>query len=58
MSKDDRRTKETNWRGRSLANYKSMHSEAGGEALAKATTLTQARKIVFGVKPGQLRLKK
>lgn len=52
--------KESEWLGRSLSNYKSMHAktaESRGvtKELEKAQTLTQARKILFGYKKGSKR---
>lgn len=54
---------ESKWYGRSLDNYKKMQAKVAasngvGEQLKNATTLTQARKIVYGVKGKQLKLKK
>jgi hypothetical protein len=48
---------------RSLENYKKMHESTAkqkgvSKELQNAGTLTQARKIVFGVKSGQRGLKK
>lgn len=48
------------WLGRSLENYKAMHaktaeSKGKGAELRNARTLTQARKIVFGLKRKQVR---
>ncbi len=45
------------WCGRSLSNYKAMHAKTAAnkgvtQELLSAKTLTQARKIVFGVKKG------
>lgn len=37
------------WLGRSLENYQEMHKAKHPEVM-KATTLTEARKICFGVK--------
>lgn len=48
---------QSEWLGRSLENYKSMHA-AGAESkgvadkLRQAKTLTEARKIMFGYKRG------
>lgn len=43
------------WLGRSLDNYKEMHKDTArdkgvSDAFQKATTLTKARSILFGVK--------
>ena len=51
---------EYEWLGRSLTNYKSMHSKTAdskgvGEQFRAARTLTQARKILFGFKKGNAR---
>jgi hypothetical protein len=51
------------WTGRSLSNYKAMHEGTAkgkgvGAQLQAARTLTQARKILFGVKAKQSRLAK
>jgi hypothetical protein len=51
------KTVEYLWQGRSLTNYKDMHektakSKGCWEQLKKCNTLTEARKIVFGVKKG------
>lgn len=49
---------EYEWLGRSLDNYKQMHmqvakSKGVSEQLQNCSTLTQARKIVYGYKKGQ-----
>ena len=54
MSKPEVKEKNS-WFGRSLDNYKKLHKGLAEEqgkikALNEATTLTQARKILFGVK--------
>jgi hypothetical protein len=46
------------WLGRSLRNYKAMHHATArdkgvGEAFREAKTLTEAKKILFGVKGKQ-----
>lgn len=46
-SKEQKKTK--GWLGRSLENYKEMHKAKHPEVM-KAKTLTEARKICFGVK--------
>lgn len=51
---------EWEWLGRSLPNYKSMHastakSKGVSEAFQSAKTLTQARKILFGYKKGNVK---
>ena len=51
------KTIEYSWQGRSLTNYKDMQekvakSKGCWEQLKKCTTLTEARKIVYGVKKG------
>ena len=57
MNEKNIKTTENGWLGRSLDNYKQMHrksAESRGnlkEFLA-ATTLTQARKLAFGMKRG------
>ena len=64
MSKDkDFKVVESKWIGRSLSNYKSMHAKRAeslgkGKAFHNARTLTEARKIIFGVKRGQDALKR
>lgn len=49
---------EWEWLGRSLTNYKDMHSSTAKEKnvsaeFQSAKTLTQAKKILFGYKKGQ-----
>lgn len=51
------KTIEFSWLGRSLTNYKAMQEGVARkkgvwEDLRKCTTLTQARKIVYGQKKG------
>lgn len=53
---------EYNWLGRSLSNYKSQQVDVARQKgctaqLANAKTLTEARKIVYGVKAKQAKLK-
>lgn len=53
---------EYNWLGRSLSNYKSQQADIArkkgvGAQLQNAKTLTEARKIIYGVKSGQAKLK-
>lgn len=53
---------EYNWLGRSLSNYKSQQSDIARNKgvlpkLQQAKTLTEARKIVYGVKSKQAKLK-
>ena len=48
------------WAGRSLDNYKAIHKAAAetkgvGAELAMAKTLTHAKKIVFGMKRGNIK---
>lgn len=56
MSIADRKY-ESSWIGRSLTNYKAIHADKAKkkgvqDAFEAAKTLTQARKILFGVKKG------
>lgn len=51
------------WSGRSLSNYQSLNAESARkegkyDVLMSARTLTEARKIMHGVKPRQKRVKK
>lgn len=53
---------EYNWLGRSLSNYKSMQESVAKsrgclKQLQNAKTLTEARKVVYGVKSKQAKLK-
>ena len=59
----DTKPKESTWVGRNLSNYKAMHKKTAedrgvAKELAKAQTLTAARKIVFGLKRGNAPLRK
>ncbi len=54
------RKQESTWNGRSLSNYKIMHKATAEKKgvlnqLLAAKTLTEARKILFGYKRGNLK---
>lgn len=54
---------EYNWYGRSLDNYKKMHRNLAegrgiGKRFQECTTLTEARKVLFGLKRGNSPLRK
>ena len=53
---------ETGWKGRSLENYKEMHKQTAKdkkcyERFMACRTLTEARKVLFGVKVKNTKLK-
>jgi len=63
MSKDETKTVESKWIGRSLSGYKATHAKTAEnkgvlDQFRKATTLTAAKKILFGVKRGNSPLRK
>lgn len=52
---EQKSVKNTAWAGRSLENYKAMHAQAAekkgvSSEFQGAKTLTQARKVLFGMK--------